>query len=137
MWGLQQDHAVVGHLRANPRNVLGTIDGATEDRIGDGPADRVLYANVAPRQDEDEPREDNAGERLVAARLGSLAANVLVGDDGNRVLVDPVHPGLEQQRRLDDSGARRVGSPRASNGSPRPGSSTGTSGCEGLTSLSR
>jgi hypothetical protein len=39
--------------------------------FGDGPADRVLYANVAPRQDEDAPREDNAGERLVAARLPS------------------------------------------------------------------
>ncbi|WP_067502394.1 S-adenosyl-l-methionine hydroxide adenosyltransferase family protein [Actinoplanes sp. TFC3] len=39
--------------------------------FGEGPADRVIYANVAPRQDEDEPREDNAGERLVAARLAS------------------------------------------------------------------
>ncbi|GAA3335193.1 SAM-dependent chlorinase/fluorinase [Amorphoplanes nipponensis] len=39
--------------------------------FGYGPADRVIYANVAPRQDEDQPREDNAGERLVAARLPS------------------------------------------------------------------
>ncbi|WP_229072409.1 S-adenosyl-l-methionine hydroxide adenosyltransferase family protein [Actinoplanes sp. DH11] len=39
--------------------------------FGDGPADRVVYANVAPRQDRDEPRADNAGERLAAARLDS------------------------------------------------------------------
>lgn len=39
--------------------------------FGAGPANRVIYANVAPRQDEEEAREDNAGERLVAARLSS------------------------------------------------------------------
>jgi hypothetical protein len=39
--------------------------------FGAGPADRVIYANVAPRRDEDQAREDNAGERLVAARLAS------------------------------------------------------------------
>ncbi|WP_305786638.1 SAM-dependent chlorinase/fluorinase [Symbioplanes lichenis] len=49
--------------------------------FGQGPADRVIYANVAPRQDEDEPREDNAGERLVAARLdsGVLVVGVAAG----------------------------------------------------------
>jgi len=49
--------------------------------FGDGPADRVLYANVAPRQDEDRPRADNAGERLVAARLptGVLVVGVAAG----------------------------------------------------------
>ena len=39
--------------------------------FGEGPADRVLYANVAPRQDTDDPRDGNAGERLAAARLPS------------------------------------------------------------------
>ena len=39
--------------------------------LGDGPDDRIVYANVAPREDEDDPREDNAGEPLAAARLGS------------------------------------------------------------------
>lgn len=39
--------------------------------FGEGPADRVVYANVAPRRDEDAAREDNAGEGLVAARLPS------------------------------------------------------------------
>jgi S-adenosylmethionine hydrolase len=49
--------------------------------FGDGPPDRVLYANVAPRQDEERPREDNAGERLVAARLpnGVLVVGVAAG----------------------------------------------------------
>jgi S-adenosylmethionine hydrolase len=49
--------------------------------LGDGPADRVLYANVAPRQDEDSPREDNAGERLAATRLpsGVLVVGVASG----------------------------------------------------------
>ncbi|MBB2943029.1 hypothetical protein FB565_002742 [Actinoplanes lutulentus] len=39
--------------------------------FGEGPADRIIYANVAPRQDHDEPRANNAGERLAAARLDS------------------------------------------------------------------
>jgi hypothetical protein len=49
--------------------------------FGDGPPDRVLYANVAPRQDEDQPRADNAGERLVAGRLpsGVLVVGVASG----------------------------------------------------------
>src|ERR687894_2721631 len=38
--------------------------------LNDGPQDMVLYANIAPRQDEEDPRRDNAGERLLAARLG-------------------------------------------------------------------
>jgi S-adenosylmethionine hydrolase len=49
--------------------------------FGAGPAFRVIYANVAPRQDEDQPRADNAGERLVAARLdsGVLVVGVAAG----------------------------------------------------------
>ncbi|BBH63511.1 hypothetical protein ACTI_01960 [Actinoplanes sp. OR16] len=39
--------------------------------FGDGPAGRIVYANVAPRRDRDEPRAKNAGERLAAARLDS------------------------------------------------------------------
>lgn len=37
--------------------------------LTDGPRDRVVYCNVAPRQDQDAPREGNSGERLVATRL--------------------------------------------------------------------
>src|SRR5690242_2643597 len=49
--------------------------------FGRGPADRVLYANVAPRQDSDAPRAGNAGERLVACRLptGVLVVGVAAG----------------------------------------------------------
>src|SRR3712207_365393 len=41
--------------------------------LNDGPQDMVLYVNIAPRRDEEDPRQDNAGERLVAARLASGA----------------------------------------------------------------
>jgi hypothetical protein len=49
--------------------------------FGAGPGDRVVYANVAPRPDEDRPRENNAGEQLVAARLpsGVLVVGVAAG----------------------------------------------------------
>ncbi|GIF04856.1 SAM hydrolase/SAM-dependent halogenase family protein [Actinoplanes siamensis] len=49
--------------------------------FGEGPADRVIYANVAPRQDSDAPRAGNAGERLVACRLrtGVLVVGVAAG----------------------------------------------------------
>src|SRR3954451_1546728 len=33
------------------------------------PAGTLIYHNVAPRQDDDQAREDNAGERLAFARL--------------------------------------------------------------------
>jgi S-adenosylmethionine hydrolase len=35
--------------------------------LTDGPSGRVVYANVAPRSDEPDPRPGNQGERLVAA----------------------------------------------------------------------
>ncbi len=49
--------------------------------LTDGPRDRVVYCNVAPRADEDRPRESNQGERLVAARLadGGLVVAVDAG----------------------------------------------------------
>jgi hypothetical protein len=54
---------------------------AAQLALNDGPSDRVLYINVAPREDGDEPREDNAGERLIAARLdsGVLVVGVAAG----------------------------------------------------------
>ncbi len=36
--------------------------------LTEGPADRIVYSNVAPRGDEDDPRPGNEGERLVAGR---------------------------------------------------------------------
>ncbi len=38
--------------------------------LGEGPADRVVFHNVAPRADVYDPRRENEGERLVAARTG-------------------------------------------------------------------
>jgi len=46
--------------------------------LGDGPADRIVFHNVAPRQDEDDPRSDNEGERLLAAWVGDV---LVVGAD--------------------------------------------------------
>ena len=37
--------------------------------LGEGPAERVVFHNVAPRQDLREARDANEGERLAAARL--------------------------------------------------------------------
>lgn len=39
--------------------------------LGDGPAHRLIYCNVAPRADEEAPRADNEGERLVYLTLPS------------------------------------------------------------------
>ena len=43
--------------------------------LTDGPSDRVVYCHVAPREDRNDPRPDNEGERLIAGRT---AAGVLV-----------------------------------------------------------
>ena len=49
--------------------------------LGEGPAERLVYHNVAPREDVDDPRPDNEGEPLVAARLttGVLVVGVAAG----------------------------------------------------------
>jgi hypothetical protein len=49
--------------------------------LGEGPADTLVYHNVAPREDDDDPRPDNEGEPLVAARLsnGVLVVGVAAG----------------------------------------------------------
>ncbi|MEU8235990.1 SAM-dependent chlorinase/fluorinase [Actinoplanes sp. NPDC048967] len=63
--------ARVEALSVPPFDTVGAGFCVAQLAFGSGPADRVIYANVAPRQDEEQPREDNAGERLVAARLPS------------------------------------------------------------------
>ncbi len=42
--------------------------------LTEGPADRVVFHNVAPRGDEDDPRPANEGEPLVMARVGDGVA---------------------------------------------------------------
>ena len=58
----------------------------------DGPPDRLVYTNVAPRTDRPDPRQDNEGEQLVAAVLPSGVVVVgvnsghsfsFLGDEGN------------------------------------------------------
>ncbi len=39
--------------------------------LGGGPPDMLVFHNVAPREDDDDPRHDNDGEPLVAARLAN------------------------------------------------------------------
>ena len=63
--------ARVAALSVPPFDTVGAGFCVAQLAFGSGPADRVIYANVAPRQDEEQAREDNAGERLVAARLPS------------------------------------------------------------------
>ena len=64
-----------------PFDTIGAGFCAAQLALNDGPPDRVVYINVAPRQDQDDPREDNAGERLVATRLvnGVLVVGVAAG----------------------------------------------------------
>ncbi|GAA3902078.1 SAM hydrolase/SAM-dependent halogenase family protein [Actinoplanes auranticolor] len=63
--------ARVEALSVPPFDTVGAGFCVAQLAFGSGPADRVIYANVAPRQDEEQARADNAGERLVAARLPS------------------------------------------------------------------
>jgi hypothetical protein len=46
--------------------------------LTEGPADRLIYCNVAPRADVDDPRPGNEGERLLTARLPGGATVVAV-----------------------------------------------------------
>jgi hypothetical protein len=64
-----------------PFDTIGAGFCAAQLALNEGPPDRVVYINVAPRQDQDDPREDNAGERLAATRLGNgvLVVGVAAG----------------------------------------------------------
>ena len=73
--------AVVAAIPVPPFDTVSAGFCIAQLAFGEGPGDRVVYANVAPRQDSESPREDNAGERLVAARLdsGVLVVGVAAG----------------------------------------------------------
>ena len=78
--------------------------------LTDGPPDRVVYHNVAPRADEDEPRPENEGEELIAAWtdegvlvLGPHAGHVLSFLRGRLARVHAVElPGSGSQFRSRD-----------------------------------
>lgn len=69
-------------------------------QLAGGPAEprRVVYHNVAPRRDDDEAREGNEGEELVAARLGS---GVLVVGPASRFVLSFVREELEALHRVE------------------------------------
>jgi len=73
--------AIVAALPVPPFDTVSAGFCVAQLAFGDGPDDRIVYANVAPRQDEDAPRADNAGEPLAAARLSSgvLVVGVAAG----------------------------------------------------------
>ena len=52
--------------------------------LTDGPPDRVIYHNVAPRADEDDPRQANEGEGLAAAWPD--AGTLVLGPNAGHVL---------------------------------------------------
>jgi hypothetical protein len=52
--------------------------------LTDGPAGRVVFHNVAPRADEDDPRPENEGEELVAAWTD--AGTLVLGPHAGHVL---------------------------------------------------
>ncbi|GAA0267843.1 hypothetical protein [Cryptosporangium japonicum] len=65
-----------------PFDTLGAGFCVAQLALTPGPAERLIYCNVAPRADSDAPRPENEGERLLAARLA----------DGTRVVgVDAGH----------------------------------------------
>ena len=72
--------------------VVGQLAGGGSD------PERVVYHNVAPRQDDDQPREGNEGEELVAARLRS---GVLVVGPGSRFVLSFVREEVEELHRVD------------------------------------
>jgi hypothetical protein len=65
---------------------------------GGAEPERVVYHNVAPRQDEDGAREGNEGEELVAARL---RAGVLVVGPRSRFVLSFVREHIEALHRVD------------------------------------
>jgi hypothetical protein len=73
--------AQVTDLPVRPFDTVGAGFCVAQLALGDGPPDRIVYANVAPRRDEDDARTDNAGEPLAAARLesGALVVGVAAG----------------------------------------------------------
>jgi hypothetical protein len=83
--------ATVAELPVRPFDTVGAGFCVAQLALGDGPAGRIVYANVAPRQDEADARTDNAGEPLAACRVptngngnGSRGSNRGNGDGGDR-----------------------------------------------------
>ncbi|MEU4240489.1 hypothetical protein [Actinoplanes sp. NPDC026619] len=74
-------HAETTEVPVRPFDTVGAGFCVAQLAFGDGPSNRIVYANVAPRTDEDDARTDNAGEPLSACRLpsGVLVVGVAAG----------------------------------------------------------
>lgn len=88
--------ADVAYTPVRPFDTLAAGFCVAQLALGDGPPDRIVYHNVAPRADEEEPREDNEGEGLVAAWTGAgvlvVGANAGYAFSFLRDEVDALHP---------------------------------------------
>ncbi len=73
--------AAVAYTPVGPFDTIGAGFCVAQLALGEGPEERVVFHNVAPRGDVDDPRPDNEGEPLVAARLanGVLVVGVAAG----------------------------------------------------------
>jgi hypothetical protein len=79
----------------------GQLELGRGSRVGDHvgrPAGLLVLAELA---------ELAGGQRFVAAGRCSLAADLVIGDHGDRRIIGSVHLGLEEEWRLDDGGGRR------------------------------
>lgn len=61
----------VTYTPVRPFDTVGAGFCVAQLALGGGPRNALVFHNVAPRQDTDQPRHDNDGEPLVAARLAS------------------------------------------------------------------
>jgi hypothetical protein len=73
--------AVVTYTPVAPFDTIAAGFCVAQLALGEGPAQRLVYPHVAPREDVDDPRPDNEGEPLVSARLagGVLVVGVAAG----------------------------------------------------------
>ncbi len=73
--------AQIIYLPVAPFDTIGAGFCLAQLALTDGPAARIVYHNVAPRADDDNPRLGNEGERLAAAYLpnGVLVVGVCAG----------------------------------------------------------
>src|SRR5215212_554101 len=78
--------------------------------LNEAPAGTLIYHNVAPRQDVDEPREANAGERLAFARLPTGVR--VIGGGFTIPLARPVPAGRSCGRARPSRRTRRGDRPR-------------------------
>src|SRR5918998_4390621 len=62
--GMLLPDAAVVVTSVGPFDTLGAGFCIGQLALNDGPKDMVLYANIAPRQDEEDPRRDNVGGGL-------------------------------------------------------------------------